>query len=140
MGEEMTPEIALQIAVRDRLVDDPEVTALVPAASILDRHMRPAPDPSIILGEKTSRMGDGVARQRTNVWLDLHVWKKEPSTEGVTHVAGVIRDVIGSRRLGLASGFHCADLYVESVRLLRDPDGITAHAVLTIAAIVEVKS
>ena len=47
----MTPEIALQMALRTRLVSTAAVTALVPAAAILDRNELPAPDPSIILGE-----------------------------------------------------------------------------------------
>jgi hypothetical protein len=115
----MTPETALQKAVRNRLVDSEAVTALVPVASILDRNERPNPSPSIILGEKMSRdEGESISRRLVTVWLDLHVWKKELSTAGVTEIAGAIRQAMRDR-------------------LERDPDGETSHAVVTVEATVE---
>jgi hypothetical protein len=56
----------------------------VPASSILDRNERPAPSPSIVIGEGQSvDENDSLSRNLTRVYLDLHIWKKEPSTEGV---------------------------------------------------------
>lgn len=134
----MTPEIALQTAVRMRLVEWAALAAMVPALSILDRNERPAPDPSIIIGEGQSRdEGDSMARDRTTVFLDLHVWKKEPSTEGVKAIGGEIRKAIHSRRLDLTTGFHCVDCHVDGTRWLRDPDGETSHGVVTLMAIVK---
>lgn len=133
----MTPEIALQTALRARLVGTPAVVALVPATSILDRNEQPAPDPSIIMGEGQSvDEGDAISRNLTRVFMDLHIWKKEPSTAGVKVIAGAIRKAIKAR-LALPTGFHCADAYVSSARYLRDPDGLTSHAVVTVTALVE---
>ncbi|MDI7864091.1 DUF3168 domain-containing protein [Rhizobiaceae bacterium n13] len=134
----MTPETALQKAVRDRLVESDIVSVLVPGASILDRNERPAPSPSIIIGEGQSvDEGDSLDRNRVTVFLDLHVWKKEPSTAGVKAIAGAVRTAIHSGRLVLAEGFHCIDASVQSMRFLRDPDGETSHAVVTINAKVQ---
>ena len=134
----MNPETALQIAIRSRLTTTAALTALVPAASILDRNERPAPDPSIIIGEgQAIDDGDSVARNRLTVFMDLHVWKKEISTEGVKAIAGEIRRAIQSGRLALGAGFHCVDCRVSGARHLRDPDDKTSHAVVTVEAKME---
>lgn len=133
----MTPEIALQTALRLRLADTPAVTDLVPADAILDRNERPTPDPAIILGEgQTVDDGNSISRRLSRVWINIHVWKKEASTEGVKAIAGAIRATLRDR-LDLDAGFHAADCAVSSARFLRDPDGITSHAIVTVAAIVQ---
>lgn len=134
----MTPELALQKAVRGRLISEGAVTNLVPAGSILDRNERPAPDPSIIMGEGQSvDEGDSIARDRVRVYLDLHIWKREPSTVGVKAIAGAIRAALRLVKLTNLDGFHFADCYVQSARFLRDPDGETSHGVVTINALVQ---
>lgn len=134
----MSAEIALQQGLRARLVATPAVTALVPATAILDRHARPAPDPSIILGEDQVTEGDDIKRSMLSIWSTVHVFKKEPSLEGVKAIGGAIREAVQSSRLELAAGYHCGDCYVSSARYLRDPDGETSHGVITIESLVEV--
>ncbi len=133
----MTPELALQKAVRARLVASPEILGLVAATSILDRNERPAPSPSIIIGEGQSvDEGDSISRRLTRVYMDVHAWKREPSLEGVKAIAGAIRNAMRSK-LSASDGFHFVDCYVERARFLRDPDGETSHAVVTINAVVQ---
>ncbi|WP_035026600.1 DUF3168 domain-containing protein [Gemmobacter nectariphilus] len=131
-------ERAVQVAIRARLVATPAVVALVPAASILDRNQRPAPSPSIVLGESQAvDEGDSIARNRARVYHTLHVWKREPSLEGVKVICAAIRMAIHAGRLDLGAGFHCADVRVSSMRQMRDPDGETSHGVVTVEALVE---
>jgi hypothetical protein len=132
----MSADLAVQKAVRARLTATPAVTALVPAASILDRHARPAPDPSIILGEGQCIEAGDIARAVVRVVLDLHVWKKEPGLAGVKAIAGAVRAALHSARLALDTGFHCGDCRVSMMRYLRDPDGETGHGVVTVETIV----
>lgn len=132
----MTPELALQKSVRARLVLS--LASLVPASSILDRNERPAPDPAIIIGEGQSvDENDSIDRKLTRIYLDLHVWKREPSTEGVKEIAGAIRSAIKQAKLASSNGFHFVECYTRSVRFLRDPDGETSHAVVTLSAKVQ---
>lgn len=131
-------ERAVQVAIRARLVATPAVVALVPAASILDRNQRPVPSPSIVLGESQAvDEGDSIARNRARVYHILHVWKREPSLEGVKVICAAIRRAIHAGRLDFGAGFHCADVRVSSMRQMRDPDGETSHGVVTVEALVE---
>ena len=131
----MSASHAVQTAIRARLVATSAVTALVSAASILDRNSRPAPDPSIIIGEDQEVDEERIARDVVRVYSTLHVWKREPGLAGVKGIAGAIRTAIGSGRLAM-TGWHCGDCYVSNTRFLRDPDGETAHAVVTIETLV----
>lgn len=132
----MSVDLALQKALRGRMTASEAVTALVPAASIVDRHARPAPDPSIIIGEGQSVDDERVSRNVQRVYMDLHIWKKEPSTAGVKAIAGAIRAAVQSYRFVGLDGYHFGDCRVSSMRYLRDPDGETAHAIVTVEAIV----
>lgn len=133
----MTLEEVLHNALRARLVSDAGLAVLVPANAILDRNSLPAPDPAIVMGEHEFVAGDDLGRNVQEVVSTLHVWKKEPSLAGVRAIAGAIRMAIKTAKLRFAdAGFSCADCYVAGTRVLRDPDGQTSHAVVTIRSIV----
>jgi hypothetical protein len=126
----------MQKAIRLRLVGSLSVTALVPAANILDRNARPAPDPSIIIGEGQAVDEERIARNVQRIFMDLHVWKKEPSTAGVKAIAGAIRGVLQFERLSLEAPYSAGDCAVTGMRYLRDPDGETSHGVVTLEVLV----
>lgn len=132
----MSASHAVQTAIRARLVGAPAVVALVPADSILDRNSRPAPDPSIVIGEDQTVDEDRIARDVVRVYSTLHIWKKETGLAGVKKIAGAIRTAIHVYRLDLDAPFTVADTFVSSERYLRDPDGVTAHGVVTIETLV----
>lgn len=134
----MSPEVALQTALRARLIATPAIVSLVPAASILDRNERPNPRPSIIIGEAQAvDEGDTLARTRLRVYMDLHLWIEEPSTAGVKALAGAIRTALRTRLVAGSTGIHIPDCRVSSTRFLRDPDGKTSHGVVTVNSVVE---
>ncbi|MDX3975792.1 DUF3168 domain-containing protein [Shinella sp.] len=134
----MSPEVAFQKGLRLRLAGTPAVSGLVPATSMLDRNERPAPDPSIILGEMQSiDEGQSIARKLTRIYMDLHIWKKDRSTAGVKAIAGEVRTAVRAGRIVLEVGFHCVDCRIASQRFLRDPGGEFCHGVVTIDALVE---
>jgi hypothetical protein len=134
----MSAEIALQTALRARLVGNAAVIALVPASAILDSHQRPAPSPSIMLGESQAvEEPDSISRDRVRVFHMIHVWKREPSLEGAKAICGEIRTALRDGRLDLGEGYHCADWRVSGVRQLRDGDGETSHGLVTVEALVQ---
>jgi hypothetical protein len=134
---------AIQRALRVRLIGNAGVTALVPAANILDRNQRPAPDPSIIMGEDQVIDAPDVMLNRSfvRVFSTIHIWKKEPSTAGVKAIANAIRRAIGVNRmarLDLADpDYVCSDCHINRVQFLRDPDGETSHGVMTVESLVQ---
>lgn len=124
---------AVQKALRSRLIGTSAVTSLVPANNVLDRNERPAPDPSIILGEdQIVDPGTSIARDLVTVHSTLHVWKKEGGLAGVKAIASAIRTAIKAGRLTLETGLQCVDCHVTDTRAIRDPDGVTSHAIVNI--------
>lgn len=132
----MSATLAVQKALRARLVATGAVTALVPAANILDRNSRPAPDPSIVLGEDQLVDGGFVDRAPVRVYSTVHLWKREAGLTGVKTIAGAIRAAIRSGRIPNTDGYSFGDCFVSQERFLRDPDGETAHGVVTIETLV----
>ena len=130
----MSADHAIQTAIRLRLVATAAVTALVPPTSILDINQRPAPTPSIIIGEGQSVEGDQIDRRDQRVFSTLHIFKTEPGLVGVKDIAGAIRTAIHSSRLTV-TGWHCGDCRVSSMHFMRDPDGETAHGIVTVEAL-----
>ncbi len=133
----MSADWELQVAIRARLTSTAAVTDNVAVGHILDRNERPAPRPSIILGQsQVLDEGTSVKRRHHRIHHDIHVWVKEPSTEINKAIVWAIRQAIQSARLPLGAGFHCADAQVSNTRVLRDPDGETSHGVVSISALV----
>lgn len=134
------PTLAVQKALRARLVATPAVTALVPAGSILDANQRPAPRPSIMLGEDQAiDRPILIDRSGLEIHATLHLWARGPSLQAVKEIAGAVRQAIGlTTPLDLADpDFRCADCRIESVRFMRDRDGETGHGVVTVYCLIE---
>lgn len=125
------PSLALQAAIRARLVGASAITSVIPATAIVDRNATPALDHSIVIGEAITGPDDGLARHRHMIVADVHVWRKEPGLAGSKQVAGAIRDALNDGPLTV-TGFHVADLRIASSRFLRDPGGVHSHAVLSL--------
>lgn len=133
----MSVDLEVQKALRARLIATGAVTALVPALHILDTNQRPAPIPSIILGESQAvDEGTSLRRAHTRVHHTVHVWTREASTQGCKAICGEIRRAIHAGRLALPAGLACADQLVSSMRFLRDPDGEHSHGVVTVEVLV----
>lgn len=132
----MSADLATQKAIYDRLVATAAVTSLVPAASIRDRNQRPAPDPSIIIGEGQTMEGNQIDRHDQRVFLDLHLFKKEEGLRGVKAIAGAVRAALHSLGLPPTAEHHFTDCRVTSMRFIRDPDGETAHGVVAVETLV----
>lgn len=133
----MSIELEVQKALRARFTTVAALMQMVPANAVLDTNQRPAPVPSIILGESQSvDEGTSIRRAHTRVYHTIHVWTREASLERVKSICGAIRSALNLGRLTLAAPLHCADLMVASTRYLRDPDGEHGHGVVTVEVLV----
>lgn len=129
----MEASLALQKAIRARLVATPALTALVPANNVLDRNSRPEVFPCINIGDGQTVIGDGISRTRFQVYADLHIWQAEPGTAQSKAIAGAIREAFAAP-LYTVDGHHVADLFIQQTRFLRDPDGLHSHGIVSLAA------
>lgn len=129
--------LAVQKAIRLRLVGTSAVTSLVPASSILDTNQRPAPMPSIILGEdQIVDPGASIKRDIVRVHSTLHIWKSEVGLAGVKAITGAIWDAMAGARLTLEAGLQCFDCRPTDMVTMRDPDGETSHGVVHVETLV----
>lgn len=129
------PSLALQSAIRERLVNTPAVLALVPADHIFDGATRPEAFPSIIIGDgQTVLEGDQFASWRNvTVFADIHVWATEAGLEAVKTIAGAVWGAIGT--ILAVPGFTLSDgVHITGARYLRDPAGKQGHAVVSLSA------
>ena len=130
------PSLAMQAAIRARLVATSAVTSLVPATSILDKNSRPEVFPGIIIGEGQTVPDAGLSRTRHQTFFDLHIWATEPGLAVSKQIAGAIRDALADTFWNVP-GLHVADLFISSSRFMRDPDGLHSHGVVTLSAFVK---
>lgn len=126
------PSLALQKAIRARLSATGAVTALVPAANVLDRSARPERFPAVIVGEGQSLFADHFETFHDRAHADLHVWTQEPGTEAAKTIVGAIRAALLDGPM-TADGYAVREMTMTA-RYPRDPSGNYAHAVVGIDA------
>jgi hypothetical protein len=135
----MSASLTFQKFARAALIADLDVTALVPADNIVDANARPEIYPRINLGEDQELPADEIVSRYTTVISTLHVWVREPGLATAKAIAGEVRRVLNrpSRLVFEANGYRCIDSRFASARFIRDPDGITAHGIVTFESVIE---
>ncbi|HVA17799.1 MAG TPA: DUF3168 domain-containing protein [Candidatus Dormibacteraeota bacterium] len=132
----MSASLAFQQAARGILVADSGVSALVPAANILDANFEPEAFPRVQIGEDLELPADDVVNRYTKLNSTFHIWTREPGLAVSKAIAGAVR-----KALVLTSwtqnDYVCIRTMLVSVRYLRDPDGQTAHGVITFESLIQ---
>jgi hypothetical protein len=123
----------LQKGVRAQLIAWGPLMALVAASSVFDRNLMPEVFPCVLIGESHTLAPEGLARNRAQVYSDVHIWEHETGLTGVKLIAQAIRDALAGAAWSL-DNHHVADIFIRSTRFMRDEDGIHSHAVMTIDA------
>lgn len=132
------PSLVTQIAIRSRLIADPAVITLVPAARIFDRNTRPEDMPCIIVGDGMTALEPiTLTRSHVRIFADIHVWTDEAGLENVKTIAGAVQAALRDRLT--IPGFGVIDWRVNGTRFLRDP-GNAGHAVIACEALVKEKA
>ena len=92
--------------------------------------------PYITIGEAQSITERADCLDGTEHFVDLHAWSRGPGFVEVKRVAGAMRAALHEAEIEVA-GYRLIDLAVQDVRYLRDPDGLTAHAVMQLRVLVD---
>lgn len=106
----------------------PAVTALVPGASIFDRHQRPETFPCIIVGEGQAVGDDVDCVQASDVFMDFHVWTQEDGFVACKSIAGAVRKAL-RQLVGQQDGVNLSFNFQDSV-FLRDTDREHSHGIV----------
>jgi hypothetical protein len=128
------PSLALQTAIRGRLVGTAAVLALVPTDHIRDGATRPENFPTIIIGDgQTVLEGYYTGRRNVTVYLDVHVWTLEDGLAGAKAIAHAVSEALAAA-LDVPGYLLSDGLHVEQARYFRDPSKAHGHAVLSVRA------
>lgn len=131
------PSEDLQKAIYDILIADPAVSAVV-GASIFDG--QPKSFPCITFGARDFTVEDYDCIEGRRFNQTLHCWTREEAAR--SRLASALGDKVTSalHRVTVDLQEHAlADIRVSSVRTFMDPDGETAHCVVSIEALIEVQ-
>jgi hypothetical protein len=68
------------------------------------------------------------------VFMTLDAWAAGPSTVQVKQIGAAIAADLDEAALVLDGGQRLVDISIEQTQYLRDPDGLTAHGIITVHA------
>jgi hypothetical protein len=140
------PSLALQTAIRARLLATPAVVGLVQPKypdtgetapfHIIDGPSRPEQFPSVIFGgAQTLLAGRTGSWRQVWVYLDLHIWTREGGTKGARAIANEIdRALVAPLDV---PGFELIDgnFRVTDIRFMRDPAAPHGHGIVSVEAL-----
>ncbi|HWJ72115.1 MAG TPA: DUF3168 domain-containing protein [Kaistia sp.] len=126
----------LQAAIRARLVADADLLAALGGPRIHDGAPRGTAFPFVTLGDTgQSDWSDGTT-DGGDISLTLHVWSRQGGKKEAWAIAGILMRLLHDEPLALAD-HHLVTLRATFAEVRRDPDGITEHGVVRLAALVE---
>jgi len=129
------PSLALQKAVRDRLVTDPAVAALV-AGRVYDTVPAAPTFPYVTIGEDQVLDDGNSCGDAWQATVTVHVWTREPpGFPPAKTIAGAVRDAL-TAPLTVAGFFVISGLHRDTLSL-RDSDGLTSHMVQTFEYLID---
>ena len=128
------PSLALQTAIRARLIASPHIMELVEPPNIRDGDTRPEAMPSIIIGAgQVETEGHYNNYRNVTCFLDLHIWTEGEALDHVKAIGWAVHNAIG-REIDVP-GFDLTDgIRVERATYMRDPSKC-AHGVLSLRAL-----
>lgn len=87
--------------------------------------------PYVVIGEEQSVDEGDQCHDLFEVFDDIHVWsQKQGSLVEAKQIAEEVRKTLTDNELSV-EGYALIELTFQNGRVLRDPDGSTAHAVMT---------
>ncbi|TAY66492.1 DUF3168 domain-containing protein [Rhizobium leguminosarum] len=132
------PTLALQTAIRSRLISKPEVMVLLEDDPTRVRSGSTRPDimPCVIMSDgNTALHGHDYTAQRTAwVYLDLHIWTLDAGQDAAKEIAGAVIAAL-DKPLNF-EGCDCDHFRVTRSTFSRDPTPGYGHGVLSVEAFI----
>ena len=128
--------IDASLAVQKCIVGRLAAAAIVPVNHVLDKTGRPERFPCVIVGPAFTLFPDYADSFHIETTADVHIWTEDDNLASVKKLTGAAREALWLGPWHI-DGHSCVNLRVQQARFMRDPDGIHAHAVLTVTAILQ---
>jgi hypothetical protein len=125
--------LALQGAINIKL--RAEVAAV--DERVFDRVPADVAFPYIELGEFQTLDDGAQCHDGQELFATLHVWSRTVGQVEAKQIAAAVRGSLHEAELDLGDDFAFLEIAHQDTRYLKDPDGLTSHAVLTFRALVE---
>jgi Protein of unknown function (DUF3168) len=125
------PSLQLQKAIVAKLKADPGVTAII-AGRVYDAIPNAAVKPYVSFGlfQLLPEHGDCLNGGEAIVTLDG--WAAGPDTVQIKQLGTAVAKALDEAELALDAPQRLVEMTIEQTQYMRDPDGITAHAVITV--------
>lgn len=130
------PTLALQTAIRAKLLASPDVAAMVPATHIRAGSTRPDKTPAIIMsdGQTVAHGHDYTAQRAAWVYLDLHIWTLNEGEGRAKEITFAVSQALDTDLS--VDGAACDHFRITGSVFPRDPDPSYGHGVLSVEAFV----
>lgn len=125
--------LEIQRASWEWLLADPNVTALV-GNRIFDQVPASVVFPYISIGPDQTLPNRFDCLDGSEIVVQYDVWSRAKGYPEVKRIAEAVRISLNGAPLVL-NGYILTDFWFDDWRTLRDPDGLTSHAVLTFRAL-----
>jgi len=127
----MSPDASNELleAVRDRLLADPAVTAIV-GTRIFDRPDMGVAFPWLQIGETQLLPFEAHCVTGTSIFFTLHGWGRDGHAGDAMRALGAaVYGSLHAQRFALPAPYALQTLEHQNTQVLRDPDGTTRHLV-----------
>lgn len=131
----MSPEEELQRAIFQILSSDTDLQALVDTR-IFDRVTPKTPFPYISFGPATTNEADAIDIMAGDHTFQIDVWSRNGGKIACKKICSLVRAALHEIDIELQVNALVL-IRVLSIRVLDEPDGLTAHGIITINAIIE---
>ncbi|MBP7619362.1 MAG: DUF3168 domain-containing protein [Gemmatimonadales bacterium] len=132
----MSGTLELIAAIVPRLKAWPALAAIV-GDRVLDPVPAATPTPYVSLGPITGFRVDADCIPGVEVTVQVDAWSTRPGLAEVLRMASAIEESLHSFETDLGAGSALAVFSHRLTTTLRDPDGVTTHAVVQFTAVIE---
>lgn len=131
------PDSELQKLIYETLILDASVSGLI-GDRVYDRMPKSGSYPCVTFGpsDVTPDEVDGINSEEITIQLD--VWSQDNGRlRPCKVIVGAIKNVLHNAPLSLPTPYALVEIWVEHAQVMLDPDGATAHGIMTVIAMIE---
>lgn len=137
MAVELGPDREFQVAIVTALKASDDIKTLLGDPPRLYQDVPESPVfPYVAFGEGQNVPDRADCIEGAVCYADLHIWSEASGFQECMSIGATILAVVMAADLTMTQN-RAVDCYSNGIRMLRDPDGVTKHGVLTLKALTE---